>query len=128
VFEKLFDFSYQRTPLQALGWYLFYLLIAMLIGFIVGVIAAPFLAPGGDIKASVGAGILVGQYLGPIFPIVIAGLFLWSRPMTAMNLVGTLIAVIVGAFVGWLGAGIVLALLTTRPSRVVANGSSTGGI
>src|SRR5262249_14409986 len=36
MFQELMNFSYQRTPLQAVGWYLMYLLIGLVIFAVVG--------------------------------------------------------------------------------------------
>ena len=36
MFKEPFNFAFQRTPLQALGWYLAMLLFAALLGGIIG--------------------------------------------------------------------------------------------
>jgi hypothetical protein len=123
MFDKLFDFSFRRTPLQALGWFLFFWLVAALIGFIAGALVAIYSLPAGtsDFSAGLHAGQSAGRYLGPIFPIVMSGFFLWARPLTAFDLIGALGTVIIGLFLGWMGAGIILAFLTTRPLKATDN-------
>ena len=39
MFQEIMNFSYQRTALQALGWYLMYLLIGLVIGLVTGYVA-----------------------------------------------------------------------------------------
>jgi len=70
-----------------------------------------------DIPATYDDGLRIGTRIGPIIPIVLGILVMRDRPLTASNVLITAIA-FVGAFLfGFLGAGILLAYLTTRPTK-----------
>jgi hypothetical protein len=124
MFRQLFNFGYQRTALQAFGWYLFFALVAILIGGFAGTLAVFYgFTPANDFAASM----KVGEHFAPSLPILVGVILLCAKPITPLSVIVTLIAFIVAFFAGWLGAGILLAFLTTRPSRGAGNIPSTGG-
>ena len=114
MFRELFNFSYRRTVVQAIGFYLFYLVFAMLLGGIAGAVAFGYhLVPGADFKAA----LRVGSTIAPVIPIVIGGLVALTRTLDGVTVLVTLVAFLVSFFAGWLGAGLLIAYLTTRPLR-----------
>jgi hypothetical protein len=126
MFSNLFNFGFQRTPLQALGWYLFFLLIAGLIGGIASGIAAQFgLIHANTFDEGYQAGMQIGRYSGIIVPVVLGFALLFSKPITPLSFVVTLVGLASALFAGFLGGGIFFAYLTTRPARGAANIPST---
>jgi hypothetical protein len=116
MFKEPFNFAFQRTPLQALGWYLAMLLFAALLGGIIGAILGAF----GILHGTFQEMIAQTAPYGMIIPIVVAGMVGWTRPPTALNVLLALGGAAVGVLFGWLGGGILLAVLTTRPARTNA--------
>ncbi len=115
MFKELFNFSYQRSAVQAVGFYLFYLLLAVLIGFLGGIVAYTLhLIPTTDMRGA----LRLGEYIAPIIPIVIGGLVALAKPLTPTTVIVTLLAFAVAFLAGWFGAGLLIAYLTTRPSRL----------
>jgi ABC-type Fe3+-siderophore transport system permease subunit len=112
MFREAHNFSYQRNWLQAVGWYMIFVLIGfpliIIVGRIAGIGATSF-------AEGFKRGIVVGQIAGIIYIILIAVLLLWRRPKGALNILlviaGVALDALVGAFVGL----IPLAVLTTRP-------------
>ena len=121
MFKEPFNFSLQRTPLQALGWYLFFFLLAAVLGGIAGAIVTNF-GPGHPmtIADSFHAGAHAGRYISPIIPGLGCIFMLISRPLSALNVLIVVFSFAISLFLGWLGAGILLAYLTTRPPRTKA--------
>jgi hypothetical protein len=113
MFRELMNFSYQRTALQALGWYLTFLLIGLALGAIAGAIFAT-----GAASFAEGAqrGILAGRFINPTYHMILAVALLWTRWWKAvLNIFLALAAVLLSVFFGSLGGLIPLAVLTTRP-------------
>jgi hypothetical protein len=123
MFEGLFDFSLQRTPLQALGFYLFYFAIAVLIGGLTtfAALSLGYISiPTGDFAAGFQAGAKIGRWIAPIVPIVVAGMVASTRPLGPAIFLLTLLALFLALVTGWFAAGIPIAILTTRPPRAAA--------
>ncbi len=113
MFAEPFNFAKQRTGLQAFGWYLVFLLIALVVGMVLGGIAAlGHFFPG----TSYEVGLKMGTIVAPIFTFVVAVLVVWARPTNVINLALGAGAVLVSLLLGWIGGGILLAYLTTRPA------------
>ena len=114
MFRELMNFSCQRTPLQALGWYLIFLLIgavaAGFAGFLIGIGSTSF-AEGFQ------RGLLAGQLLIIPYHIILGILLLWNRPKGPINILLALGAVVLSVLLGALGGLIPLAVLTTRRSK-----------
>ena len=106
MFRQLMNFSYQRTPLQAVGWYLTFLLI----GIFIAAIAI------GAIQAMNGGAALPAQFVAIPYDIVLAVALLWRRSKAMPNIFLALLAVLLSPFFGPLGGLIPLAVLTTRPT------------
>ena len=116
MFKEPFNFALRRTGLQALGWYLVFFAIAGILGAIAGILFASSNSAV-TFDDGVKAGMLAGKYLAPAFPIVVGLPLVWTRPLSALNVIVALLAIAVGLLLGWVGAGILLAYLTTRPPR-----------
>jgi hypothetical protein len=106
------NFSYRRTALQAVGWYLVFLLI----GGLIAVLAAAVASGGGTgFAAALHRGASAG--LLAIIPYhVIIGIWLcWGRPKDAANILLLSAGILLSPFFGALGGLIPFAVLTTRP-------------
>jgi hypothetical protein len=115
MFRELMYFSYQRTALQAVGWYLAFLLLgALAAGTVSGIMAA---ATG---TGSFTQGIRAGAIIIIPYHIVLAVALLWTRWRSVLNIVLAILAILISLFLGALGGLIPLAVLTTRPSRISA--------
>ena len=114
MFQGAMDFWYQRTALQAFGWYLVFFLLglplASLTGFIFGRGSATTFSEGYQ------SGQLPGQIFGVVYVAFLGGLLLWKRQKGALNIGLYILGVALSLFIGMLGGLIPLAVLTTRPS------------
>ena len=113
MFRRLTDFRFQRTPLEAFGFYLAYLIVG------IGIAAGPGFLGG---LANVTAGFDAGMMLGAAFAIgicpVLALVVLHAKGQLG-NFVYLFVAVlsVAGAAVAGLLLGLVfVAFLTTRPA------------
>jgi hypothetical protein len=114
MFKQLFNFGFQRTALQAFGWYLFFLLLAVLLGMVAGIVAFSL----GYVSANDFVGSMhVGERVAPVIPMMVGVVLLLEKPFTPTSVIVTLVAFGLAFLFGWFGAGIPLAFLTTRPSR-----------
>jgi hypothetical protein len=112
TFRELMNFSYRRNWLQAIGWYLIFLVIGAVLGAVVGRVTA--------INAiSFSQGFDVGNKAGQLsaipYHIVLAALLVWPRPKDAPNIMLVITGVAISSVFGALGGLIPLAVLTTRP-------------
>jgi hypothetical protein len=113
MFQQPFNFAMQRTAIQAVGWYLFFLLLAGLAGALAVLVAhaiagAPLPLPDA---------VVLGAKIAPIFAILLGVGLLRARPMNVANVLVTTLASVFSFFAGFLGAGLFLAYLTTRPLK-----------
>ena len=114
MFRQLFNFGFQRTGLQAFGWYLFFFLIVLLFGAAFGIGAESL----GYVSANDFIGEMhMGERIAPVIPMMVGIVLLLEKPFTPTSLIWTLVAFVLAFVLGWFGAGIPLAYLTTRPSR-----------
>ena len=99
--------------MQAIGWYLIFLLGGIVIGAVVGRMA-------GIAATSFGEGFDIGNKAGQLsaipYHIALATLLLWHRPKDAANVLLALAGVAISSLFGALGGLIPLAVLATRPS------------
>jgi hypothetical protein len=112
MFRELMNFSYRRTPLQALGWYLIFFLIAFVIGFVFGAVAGFFSETDQEVAQ---IGFAVGQRATIAYHIILGILLLWNRPKNAANILLAFAGVVLSMLLSALGGLIPLAVLTTRP-------------
>jgi len=123
MFRQLMNFSYQRAALQAVGWYLMFLLIGILVWTIIaaifwsfGGVAPPRPIPPGNVRETVRFLTLLA------YPTVLAFALVRSR-WTWLNILLAVLApmlsafagVLLSVFAGLLSGLIPLAVLTTRP-------------
>jgi hypothetical protein len=113
MFAEIMNFAYRRNWLQAIAWYLIFLLGGIVIGGIVGRVA-------GIAATSFGEGFDIGNKAGQLsaipYHIVLATLLVWHRPKDAANVLLALAGVAISSVFGALGGLIPLAVLATRPS------------
>jgi len=113
MFRELMSFSYQRTALQAFGWYLIFLIMGFILGAIVGALLAAGRAP---VVQTFNGAFLIGQIIIIPYHVILAVALLWSRRKSALNVLLAIVGVLLSALLGALGGLIPLAVLTTRPS------------
>jgi hypothetical protein len=113
MFAEIMNFSYRRNWLQAIGWYLMFLIGSIVIGAVVGRMA-------GIAATSFGEGFDIGNRAGQLsaipYHIALATLLLWHRQKDAPNILLALAGVAISSLLGALGGLIPLAVLSTRPS------------
>ncbi len=110
MFRGLMKFSYRRTPLQAFGWYLTFLLICV-------VLAAPILFFGSDRTPLAGAFLAAAEAFVVSYHVVLGTMLLWNRPKNAINISLVVGGIVLSALAALAGL-IALAMLTTRPSNI----------
>jgi len=112
MFREPLNFSYQRSWLQAAGWYVIFVLIgvplAIVIGRLAGIGATSF-------SEGFNRGHAAGQAAGVFYIIVVAILLLWQRRKDAPNILLVIASVVLDSLVGAFGGLIPRAVLTTRP-------------
>jgi len=113
MFRGLTNFSYQRTLLQAFGWYLTFLLSIFVIAVVIGG-SLEFL----DIEPTFEGAYLDVQVVIALCHIVLGIMLLWNRPKSAINVLLALLGVASSVPSGALVALIPFAVLTTRPSNI----------
>jgi len=99
--------------MQAVGWYLFFLVLAGLAGGLAVLIAHAIMGAPLPLPDAV----VLGAKITPIFAILLGVGLLRVRPMNAPNVLVTALASVFSFFAGFLGAGVFLAYLTTRPLK-----------
>ena len=114
MFAGIFDFGRRRTGLQALGWYLVFLLIFLPIGGIAGLVAASFNGASG-FGEGYQAGARVGPFVGIVYVTGVAIALLWRRDKDPLSLALIVLGVALSFVLGAMGGLIPLAFLTTRP-------------
>jgi hypothetical protein len=112
MFTEIMNFSYQRSALQAFGWYLMYLLIGIVIGLISGYVAA-IAAKSFDEGFNIGR--MAGQLSAVPYNILLGTLLIWHRKKDAPNLLLVLAGAVLSTISGAIGGLIPLAFLATRP-------------
>jgi hypothetical protein len=107
MFRELMNFSYRRTSLQALGWYMIFLLI----GLVVAVLPAVVVSTGAtSFTEGVTRGFSVGRIAIIPYHIILGILLLWSRPKDVANIILALAGVLLSALLAILGGLIPLVI------------------
>ena len=115
MFRDLMNFSYQRTALQALGWYMTFLLTFILVGGLLSSEVATaifFTRPTTPLFDRIPQ---VAWWFAVVYVILLATALLWSRRKSALNVFLALVAVLLSLLFAAPGGLIPLAVLTTRP-------------
>jgi hypothetical protein len=112
MFAELMNFSYQRTGLQAFGWYLIFFLIGIVIGFVAGRMV-DFVVH--DPQEAFKIGFVIGQFSAIPYHILIGTLLIWNRQKNGANIMLLLGGIVLSVILGALGGMIPFAFLTTRP-------------
>ncbi len=109
MFDKLFDLQFQRTPKQAFGFYIGYLVLIMLSG---GIVAGVFgLVSGGGFQA----GLKIGQLIAIITILFISFMLLKCKNMFSFtNVLLALLAGVLAVLGGGLLGLIPVSYLTTK--------------
>jgi hypothetical protein len=119
------NFSYQRTALQAVGWYLTFFLIGLFVGSSIAAILVSFGVVAPPVPMPLEGVLLVVRFLFfTAYPIVLAFALVRSR-LSWLNIVLAVLAPLLSAFAGvllstdagFLSGLIPLAVLTTRPRQ-----------
>jgi hypothetical protein len=97
AFDLLFDFSIQRSPLQAVGFYIFYLIVLVLVCALAGSILEILFGLGFEEGSRVGNVLAILFCAGLCFPILIS-----KRALSPMNVLTALCA----GFLAALGGGL----------------------
>jgi len=113
MFAELMNFSYQRTKLQAFGWYLIFLLIATVYLFVAGYMVG-FLFT--DTATAFQFGVSLGQALIVPYQVLLGILLIWNRKKDGGNIMLLLGGIVLSVFTGALGGLIPFAFLTHRPA------------
>jgi hypothetical protein len=108
--KSVFNFSYQRTPLQALGWYIAFLVIGLFSSVIIGFAMSRGSTFAEGFESTYGG----GQILGFVYTIILGALLLWKKQKGAASILLFLSAIATGLF-GIFAGLLPLAILTTRP-------------
>ena len=113
MFRRLTDFGHQRTLVEAIGFYLAYLLLGIIVaaglGFVAGFVTGDFSFEGG---MTVGAAFAIG--ICPVMGFIILGA---KGLLSHLGYVAVAVLSVVGAALGGLLLGLVfVAFLTTRPA------------
>ena len=113
MFRRLTDFGHQRTLVEAIGFYLAYLLLGILLGAVLGAVA-------GLVTGNVGfeGGLAIGATVAIGICPVMAFIILGAKGLLGhLGYVAVAVLSVVGAALGGLLLGLVfVAFLTTRPS------------
>lgn len=120
MFDKLFDFSYQRTKMQAFGFYLAYFILGLLIGGIISGVAAGFLYhPGLSYKEGFKIGAKIGSIVALAYNTTLIVLLMKSKKLlknfsaVLLALTGIFFSMILGNLLGLIPT----AILTTFPAN-----------
>ena len=125
MFRDLMKFSYRRTPLQAFGWYLVFLLISVVLAVFVHDFVLKLRPHGAAnlIKAFEegyqSVSFLEAEVINAVCVVVLGAMLLWNRPKNAVNILLVVGGLGLSALAGAVAGLIPLAVLTTRPSSTL---------
>ena len=105
----LFDFSYQRKPAEALGFYASHVIIAMLAGAVVGAALGAI--------AALDSIVVVAIVLAILYCATLTILTVQQKQVSSSYYLLALLAGILALALGALGGLIPVAILLTRPSH-----------
>ena len=111
MFAEPLNFSFQRRPLQAVGWYLIYFVIGISVAIVIGR-GVDFFVP--DKQQAFAIGLIAGQMWIIPYHIAIGILLLMHRVKDATNLLLLIGGVLLSVALGALGGLIPLSIMTCR--------------
>ena len=116
MFRRLTDFGHQRTLVEAIGFYLTYLVLGIAIAAALGAIAGPLAVINGG--SSFDGGMLIGTIFAVVACPVLSFTILFKKGLlTHIGYVLVAVLSVTGAAVGGLLLGLIfVAFLTTRPA------------
>ena len=105
MFNDLFLFEKDRTPKEALGFYLVYFLLTGLFGGLLSYLFFPY-DPSMPLTESFQAGAAVGQYTGTIFCLALSFMILYKKKklksfgLVIIGILSGICAFLLGGFLG----------------------------
>ncbi len=116
MFSNLFDFSYQRTPLQAVGFYIAQLMIYILMA---GVVLGFFIAAGGmgdDFDGQVSTARIISPIIGMSHALLLVYLMLRAKAFRRNQkyIIAGAVAVVLGAIGGPIISLMMVSYLSTK--------------
>lgn len=113
MFRHLTDFGHQRTVVEAIGFYLVYLILGILLGALLGAVAG-FVTGNVGFEGGLAIGATVAIGICPVLGFIILGA---KGLLSHVGYVLVAVLSVVGAAIGGLLLGLLfVAFLTTRPS------------
>lgn len=116
MFKQLTNLGYDRSPLQAFGFYLVYLLFGLLAAGLLGMFLG---AAGGGFDAGVRIGAIFALIVTPTLAFFVCKAKKNLKSFVSILLI--LLSALVAFLIGFLGGLVVVAILTTHKSKVEAN-------
>lgn len=114
MFKRLTDLGYRRSTVEAIGFYLAYLLLTMLVSGILSAVVGVYL--GDKVADAYQLGVKIGNLTAIIVSMGITFLVLWKKRL--LNNFGyillALLAGVLAVFIGGLAGLMPVAYLTTR--------------
>lgn len=126
MFRQLTNFSYQRTPVQAVGFYLFYLILTVLAAAIAGGIAG-LVSPETSPETSFESGQRFGTLIAVVISLALSYLVLGQKQRLGnpgyllLGIAGGLGALLLGGLLGIVAP----AILSTRSSGSASSAGAT---
>lgn len=104
----LFDFSYQRQPAEAIGFYLSHFIIAVLAGAVIGGAMG--------IMGALDSILLVAIALAVLYSVILTVLTVQQKGISSSYYLLAILAGILAVVLGALGGLVPVSILLTRPS------------
>ncbi|MEM7647691.1 MAG: hypothetical protein AAF283_00825 [Cyanobacteria bacterium P01_A01_bin.70] len=113
MFKQLSNLAYQRTAIEAVGFYIAYLLLCILLGAIGGGIAGIFA------EDPFQAGLIIGSIVSVVFCAALALAVAMQKSVLSDFFAWILIvlAVLLAILIGGIGGLLPISILSTRPSK-----------
>ena len=118
MFKRLVDFGYERTPREALGFYLAYFVLGILTGALSGGILGLF-SSADSVQTGISAGVCIGAIIAVVLSVSVPLLVLYEKGLlnNFLYIMLVILSGLLALFVDGLGGLIPAAFLTTRKSE-----------
>lgn len=119
MFKQLTNFGYKRSPKQAFGFYLAYILLTMLIAMIIGGIVGRLFINTADSDAAFEAGLKIGNVVAFVISIILNYTILKQKklylsfPYLLLALFSILLTMLFGALIGY----VPMAYMSTKSTK-----------